>query len=332
MKRTEGVAYARAGLLGNPSDGYFGKIIAVSVRNFRARVVLEENAEIVFIPAAEDEERYASLEEFARGTFLYGYYGGVRLVKAAIKKFHDYVRSSGMALENTNFSVRYESDIPRQIGLAGSSAIITATLRALMEFYGLTVPLDIQPSLILSAERDELDINAGFMDRVIQVYEGCVFMDLDENLIRTQGHGRYERRDPRLLPPLYLAYKPALGKVSGRVLSEIRIKVDRGDAFTIGVLKRLGELADEGRRTLLAGDRTAFSALMDRNFELRRSIQTISPANQEMIAAARACGASAKYAGSGGSIIGDYRDEAQLSDLKRALEKIGAVVLKPIVA
>ena len=332
MKRTEGVAYARAGLLGNPSDGYFGKIIAVSVRNFRARVVLEENAEIVFIPAAEDEERYASLEEFARGTFLYGYYGGVRLVKAAIKKFHDYVRSSGMALENTNFSVRYESDIPRQIGLAGSSAIITATLRALMEFYGLTVPLDIQPSLILSAERDELDINAGFMDRVIQVYEGCVFMDLDENLIRTQGHGRYERLDPRLLPPLYLAYKPALGKVSGRVLSEIRIKVDRGDAFTIGVLKRLGELADEGRRTLLAGDRTAFSALMDRNFELRRSIQTISPANQEMIAAARACGASAKYAGSGGSIIGDYRDEAQLSDLKRALEKIGAVVLKPIVA
>ena len=84
MKRAEGIAYARAGLLGNPSDGYFGKIIAVSVRNFRARVVLEENPEIVIIPAPEDEERYAGLDEFAHGTFLYGYYGGVRLVKAAI--------------------------------------------------------------------------------------------------------------------------------------------------------------------------------------------------------------------------------------------------------
>ena len=105
-----------------------------------------------------------------------------------------------------------------------------------------------------------------------------------------------------------------------------------GDGFTIGVLKRLGELAEEGRRALLEGDRATFSALMDRNFELRRSIQTISPANQEMIAAARACGASAKYAGSGGSIIGDYRDEAMMADLKRSLEKIGALVLKPTVA
>jgi len=236
-----------------------------------------------------------------------------------------------VTLEKTNFSLRYESDIPRQIGLAGSSAIITATLRALMDFYGVTVPKDIQPSLILSAERDELDINAGFMDRVIQVYEGCMFMDLDENLIRSQGHGRYERLDSALLPPLYLAYKPALGKVSGRVLNEIRVKVDRGDAFTIGVLKQLGALAEEGRRALLAGDRRRFSALMDENFELRRSIQTISPANQEMIAAARACGASAKYAGSGGSIIGDYRDEAMLADLKRALESLGAVVLRPVV-
>jgi glucuronokinase len=134
------------------------------------------------------------------------------------------------------------------------------------------------------------------------------------------------------LPFLYLAYKPALGKVSGRVLNEIRVKVDRGDAFTIGVLRQLGELAEEGRRALVAGDRKTFSVLMDRNFELRRSIQSISPANQEMIAAARACGASAKYAGSGGSIIGDYRDEAMLADLKRSLEKAGAVVLKPIVA
>ena len=35
-------ACARAGLLGNPSDGYFGKTIALPVRNFRASVVLYE--------------------------------------------------------------------------------------------------------------------------------------------------------------------------------------------------------------------------------------------------------------------------------------------------
>jgi glucuronokinase len=326
---TEGIAYARAGLLGNPSDGYFGKIIAVSVRNFRARVRLDESAEVVIVPAPEDEERYASLDEFARGTFLYGYYGGVRLVKAAVKKFHDYAVSHGMSLPKRGFTLRYESDIPRQIGLAGSSAIITATLRALMAFYGVSIPREIQPSLILSAERDELDINAGFMDRVIQVYEGCVFMDLDERLLRAKGHGCYEPLDPALLPPLYLAYKPSLGKVSGRVLNEIRVKYDRGDAFTIGVLKKLGDVAERGRRALLEGDREEFVRLMDENFELRRSIQEISPANQEMVAAARACGASAKYAGSGGSIIGAYRDEAMMAEVRRALEALGAVVLRP---
>ncbi len=329
---TEGRAYARAGLLGNPSDGYFGRIIAVSIRDFRARVILEEGSEVVIVPAAEDEERYASLDEFARGTFLYGYYGGVRLVKAAVKKFHDYVRDSGLRLPERGFTLRYESDIPRQIGLAGSSAIITATLRALMAFYGLDIPREIQPSLVLSAERDELDINAGFMDRVIQVYEGCVFMDLDESLLRATGHGRYEPLDPALLPPLYLAYKPCLGKVSGRVLNEIRVKYDRGDAFTRGVLKELGEVAERGRRALLEGDRETFIRLMDENFELRRSIQHITPANQEMIAAARACGASAKYAGSGGSIIGAYRDEDQWDRLRGALEGVGAVVLRPRIA
>jgi len=33
-------AYARAGLVGNPSDGYFGKTIAFSIRNIKATVHL----------------------------------------------------------------------------------------------------------------------------------------------------------------------------------------------------------------------------------------------------------------------------------------------------
>ena len=33
-------AYARAGLVGNPSDGYFGKTLSVIVRNFWAETTL----------------------------------------------------------------------------------------------------------------------------------------------------------------------------------------------------------------------------------------------------------------------------------------------------
>jgi len=40
----ETYGYARAGLLGNPSDGYFGKTIAFVISNFRARVLLYPSA------------------------------------------------------------------------------------------------------------------------------------------------------------------------------------------------------------------------------------------------------------------------------------------------
>ena len=50
-----------------------------------------------------------------------------------------------------------------------------------------------------------------------------------------------------------------------------------------------------------------------------------------MVATARHAGASANYAGSGGAIIGVYREEAMYSELRRQLEAIGCRVIKPLV-
>ena len=50
---------------------------------------------------------------------------------------------------------------------------------------------------------------------------------------------------------------------------------------------------------------------MDENFDTRRA--HLSPAaagRSQMVEDCAACGASAKFAGSGGAIIGTYRDEA----------------------
>jgi glucuronokinase len=327
----EGIAYARAGILGNPSDGYFGKIIAISVKNFAARCILEESAKLRIEPQAEDRETYGSLQELAESVGLYGYYGGVRLIKAALKKFYEYCRSRDIPLHSQNFTIGYESTIPRQVGLGGSSAIVTATMRALMKFYGVEIPIHLQPSLVLSSERDELDISAGFMDRVTQVYEGCVYMDLPEAMIREKGYGIYERLDPQLLPDLYLAYKPSLGKVSGRVLNDIRIRYERGDAFVIETLRQIAGLAEMGKAAMLAGDREALFDLMNKNFDLRRKIMNIHPGNIEMIETARRLGASAKFAGSGGSILGIYKGQEMYDKLVSELTNLGARVIRPIV-
>lgn len=324
-------AFARAGILGNPSDGYFGKIIAVTLKDFEASVFCEESHELMIQSHKDDIPVHKNIQDFAEKVELYGYYGGVRLVKAAIKRFYQYCRKESIPLDSKNFTIRYTSDIPRQLGLGGSSAIITAAFRALMEFYNVDIPLQILPTLILEAERDELGINAGFMDRVIQVYEGCVYMDLDEEIVRKKGHGVYERLSPKFLPKLYLAYKPALGKVSGRVLNDIRQGYDRGDPAVHETLRHIAEKAERGKEALLKRDFKTLHRLMDENFDLRNKIMTISTGNMEMIRTARNCGASAKFAGSGGSIIGMYEDEEMYARLESELSGIGTKVIKPII-
>jgi len=325
----ESRAYARAGLLGNPSDGYFGKIIAIAVKNFHASVFLKESKELNIEPSSLGTGVYKNIRELVVNIELYGYYSGIRLVKAAIKKFFDHFQNRSIPLEDKNFSIRYESNIPRQLGLGGSSAIITAVMRALMEFYEADIPREVLPSLILEAESKELGINAGLMDRVVQVYGGCVYMDLNRQVIEEKGYGIYEQLDPKLLPHLYLAYKPALGKVSGQVLDDIRMGYERGDTLVLDTLKRLAEIAETGKEALLQGDYEQFHDLMNENFDLRSRIMKISEGNLELVRAARDCGASAKFAGSGGSVIGMYSGERVYARLRTGLEKLGAEVVKP---
>ena len=113
-------AYPRAGLIGNPSDGYFGKTIAFAFTNFRAKVLLYESPELEILPATRAHSRFGSVAELVSDVRLYGYYGGIRLLKAAVKRFADYGDSVGAVLDGRNFTLRYESNIPHLVGLAGS--------------------------------------------------------------------------------------------------------------------------------------------------------------------------------------------------------------------
>jgi glucuronokinase len=200
-----------------------------------------------------------------------------------------------------------------------------------MKFYSIDIPQEMLPTIVLEAEKDELGINAGFMDRVIQVYEGCVYMDLDARFIEEKGHGIYERLDSGLLPGLYIAFKRDLEKVSGRVLDDIRVGYEKGDPFVLDTLKRLADIAETGKKALHENDVDRFYALMDENFELRSKIMRISPQNGELIATGRACGASAKFAGSGGSIIGIYKGEEMYERLVEEYGKINTEVIKPVI-
>lgn len=322
-------ACARAALAGNPSDGYFGRTLSYTVREFQAQVLLHEAAEMEVVPAPSDEIRHPSLEVLVDSVRRNGYYGAERLVLASLVKFHQYCQEAGLTLPRRNCSIRYQTAIPRGVGLAGSSAIVTATWRALMQFYEVAVPLPILPNWVLSTERDELKIMAGLQDRVAQSYEGLVYMDFDQHLLSTRGYGEYERLPVKLMPPLYLAYRTAAAEPSDVVHNDLRERWDRGDAEVHAAMEECADLARAAREALLSGRAEEFSALVDANYDVRKRILQVAPAHHEMVQAARRCGASANFAGSGGAITGVCGPSGTTDWLRAELSALGCEVIWP---
>ena len=324
-------AYARAGLIGNPSDGYYGKTISFIVRNFHAGITLYETPNLEILPNQRDHSRFKNIHALAQDVRLFGYYGGIRLLKAAIKTFRDYCTEKGIALHNQNFTIHYESNIPGQVGMAGSSAIITACMRALMDFYQVKIPNPSLANLVLNVENKELGIPAGLQDRVIQVYEGLVYMDFNKELMAKQGYGDYEEIDPCLLPPVYVAYRSNLSEGTEVFHNDIRARFNQGEPTVVDAMKYWAHLAEQARALLLKKEGWKIAPLLNENFDKRREIYKISEENIRVVETARSVGASAKFTGSGGAIVGTYEDETMLARLVEYLGKIGVTVIKPII-
>jgi glucuronokinase len=319
-------AFARAGLVGNPSDGYGGKTISVVVRDFFAEVVLYPWDELEIVWSHDDQTRFRSIAQLADDVRAHGYYGGVRLVKATIKKFFDYCQARAIALPGENFSIRYQTNIPRQVGLAGSSAIIVATLRGLCAFHDVSIDRRVLPSLALSVETEELGIPAGLQDRVAQVYEGATYMDFSPaaaQQIDGYACGRYEPLDPASLPPLYVAYDRSAAEPTEIPHNDLRRRFHAGEPAVLAAMQTFASLAERSRDAIRSGDFAMLARLMDENFDTRRSICALADKHIRMVEAARRAGASAKFAGSGGAIVGAYADDAMLANMREQFAAAG---------
>lgn len=327
-------AYARAGFVGNPSDGYHGKTIAFTIKQFFAEVTLYEWPKVEIVQAQDDQGSFRSIHELVEDVELHGYYGGVRLIKATIKRFYEYCQEKGFRLHERTFSIRYSTSVPRAVGMAGSSAIIVATLRALIEFYQVDVPKHVQPSLALSVETMELGIAAGLQDRVVQIYEGLVSMDFAKETTTIEDGmecGLYENLDTNHLPPVYVAYSTDVGEPTYVVHNPLRARYNSGDEEVVKAMQTFADLTIQAKQAIADGDAETLHQLIDKNFDTRASICNISDSHLAMINAARSVGASAKFAGSGGAIVGTFRDNQMFDKLKDALARINCKTVVPII-
>jgi glucuronokinase len=323
-------AYPRAALIGNPSDGYFGKTIAFTFKNFEARVELYESKLLHITPCERENLQFSSVAHLTNEVKQYGYYGGVRLIKAAIKTLSEYCDEHGIKLADKNFTLTYSSSIPGRLGLAGSSAIITAGVKAMMQFYGIDIQKPILANLILAVEKKELHIGAGLQDRVAQVYGRPVYMNFDKKLMEAQGYGEYIPFDATLLPDIYLAYRNDLAEGSELMHNDLGKRFANGDAAVLDAIEKWKALTADVWGRLNQGNKN-IGDLIDRNFDIRKSICAISEGNAELISTARSVGASAKFTGSGGAIIGAYSGDAMYETLVENMKAINASVIKPII-
>lgn len=322
---------ARAGLIGNPSDGYGGKTISVPVRNFYAAVRIWERPDKIVIP--NDENEFQSMGHLSEYTSTRGFYDAGRLVKAAISVFFDYLSRNNIDPDNRRFEIDYRTNIPRMVGLSGSSAIITATIRCLQDFY--TDELQSQKlkpeqlaNLVLAAEKEKLGISAGLQDRVVQAFDDLVYMDFSRKAFeKNRGEfGDYKVLDKHNLPNLFLLYHSNPSE-SGKVHTNLSSRHYNKDTLinkpVRSAMRKFASFTDKFRIALENKDFDRCLDLQNRNFDLRREIlgdNAIGEDNLEMISIPRSVGCSSKFTGSGGAVVGIYPNESYFHEIN---DKIG---------
>lgn len=326
MKYARGVSRAsvpaRSALVGNPSDGFGGATIAFTLDELDATIQAEP-ALGVELEADGERLEFANIAELAAAAADRGYPDGgpLALLMAATRRYAQ--RTDGLDDRGVRLAV-VRSDIPPGVGLAGSSAIVIGALRVLGELFGNEIPRDDLPTFALACETEELGIPAGLQDRVVQTYGGLVFMDFDPDL---PGWGRHEPLDRELLPSLFVAWLAGDETDSGEIHRAAHERFEAGDEVVAATMGEIAALAERALTPLTLGDSAGLGVLLDENFDLRRRIYDLDRSHVELIETARRLGAPANYTGSGGAIVGLFRDEEHLAELRKELDALGCELL-----
>jgi len=235
-----------------------------------------------------------------------------RLVLGTLIHFQEECVASGLAIEASGFQLKLETDIPRQVGLAGSSAVITAVLRCLLTHHGLgtALPPHAVADMVLKVETERLNIHGGLQDRLPQAYNQMLHMDFREELMIGRGWGAYSHLEESLLPKMWLAHG-GTGIESGKIHADLPGRWVEQEPVMVRVINELAWCAHRGKEALVAGDMGALATEINRNFDLRTELfgEESLGENLTMVRLARDLGSCAKQPGSGGAIIGIVPDD-----------------------
>jgi len=291
-------APARANLIGNPSDQYAGCTLAVSLAP-RAWVALERGRADRKPPS---------------------------LVAATL---------AGLGVVDPPFCVRLASEIPRQSGMAGSTALVVALVHAVHEWRGEALGPHALAECARRIERESLGIQCGFVDHYLCTFGGLRYVDLAAKAPDGEGTAPADVDDlgphvPEL--PFLVAYT-GVRHSSDAVHRPLRARWLGGEPAVVSGYARIAEIGALGRAALLAGDWPALGRLMNENHAIQRGLGGSGPPNEALIAAALeagALGAKLAGAGGGGTVVALAPEPGAVT---AALRAAGAdLVIRPVLA
>jgi glucuronokinase len=286
---TEGRALARVALAGNPSDGFGGAVLATVV------------------PGMEAVVRATSADGISEGYEAVAAGPGSALLLAASSQLSEHCRVAGVGSRD-RVSLSATTTIPVSVGLAGSSALVVAALRAMATRWAVELDDLTLARLALEAETRVLGIAAGPQDRVVQAAGRTVLMDF------ATADWAAEPVDPPAAVELLVVWSTAAAEPSTVVHGPLQAR--GGEPRVVAAMADLAGHARAGASALAAGDVAALGAAMDASFEARASILDLTPAHVALVDVARAAGCHANYAGSGGAIVA-VGPASALADLER---------------
>lgn len=310
-------APGRCGVLGNPTDGYGGAVIAASLQQ-RARVQLE--------PAGTTSLTVCGTTVAVSGRHDLELAGDFCDVARSV------VARLPEALERP-FVLRADTEVPMRAGLAGSTAILIAILGAVLRWLHRSPSPYHVAELARDIEFEGLRVVCGFQDQYMAAFGGVNYLDFAAKDPHTRGPRVFATVEP-LAPhlddlPLLLA-NTGVQRHSGSVHGGLRERWIQGEPAVVEGYRRIVAIAREGKVALLQREWRRVGELMNENHAIQRDLGGSGEANERLIAAALASGAwGAKLAGAGkgGTIIALHEDPAYLAG---RLEAAGATRILPV--
>ncbi len=299
----EFVVPARVALAGNPSDGYGGRVVATTVPSMVATVRAEPATDFMIGDVAfadPDDLLGADLSEGSP-------------VRAAAGLFVATLRTLLRDHHVQPCSLSWETTIPRSVGLAGSSALVIASLRAITQLNDLAIADEQLPLLAQQVEADELGIACGLQDRVVQTFGGTLSMGFPSE--RDYTYFSVEVTKPL---ELFVLWDTSAAEPSQVVHGDLRRRFEGGDPAVTAGMARLRDFANEATAALTSGDIEALEAAMRSSYERRAMMCDLSPSHVRLIDIADQAGCGANYTGSGGAVVGAISTDPEAGAIQRA--------------